>query len=734
MADDDADDLLDRVKRCYKEAREHQNSWREEARRDYDFYSGEQWDAESLSILQEQQRPAVVFNRLAPVVDAIVGFEINNRQETRFLPREMGDVQANETLTAAAEWVRDECDADTEESAMFRDAVVCGMGWGETRLTDEHNPEMDVVIERVDPLEMAWDPTAKKPNLTDARWLIRERFYTKDQFKSMFPGHSFDAEALKGWEDSLEDTAAGSSSRVGYQADNDNAKPDTREIRVWEYQWKESSTAYMAVNPVTGESEEMDKATLDGVVRNMPDLRYSKVRKTVVNRAFVAGGEVLEEGEGPDPERFTYVPVTGKYDRNRNLWYGVVRSLRDPQTWANKWLSQSMHILNTQAKGGVMAETSAVADRDEFEKSWTDSAAVTWVNPDAIKNGAIQAKPMAQFPAALDKLLELAIRSFPEVSGVNTEMMGMADRQQAGVLEYQRKQAAVTILAPLFDSLRRYRKISGRVLLHFITAYISDGRLIRIVGKESGDESYQPLNRTDDAKKYDVIVDQAATSPNEKERVFAILQQLLPMMKDMLTPDVMAVLLKYTPLPSGLLAQLQQMAQKPNPDAERMKQIQMRQEEAKAAKDEADAQATMMQGQNHQIDAALKLKELGIKEKELGIKEIELVDRADERAMNQQALMMPEQQQLMGQTNAVAEVGQLMAQALTMLDQRLGGALDGLQQQVGQIMQSVEDAKAMQSAPRQIVRGPDGRAVGVQVGGALRQITRGPDGRPIGIQ
>lgn len=612
MADDyDSDDLLEKVKDCWKEAREHQQTWRDEARKDYDFYAGEQWDQDALNMLAEQQRPAIVFNRVAPVVDAIVGFEINNRQEVRFIPRTRGDVRPNEILTAAAEWIRDESDADTEESTAFRDAVICGMGWCEVRLTDEANPDSDVCIERVDPLEMAWDPTARKPNLEDGRWVLREKFLTKDQFRAQFPDADIDVGALKDFEESLADSKSGVTERIAYQGRETDSVAH-RDIRVWEYQYKKSTYGWKVVNPVTGQTEEVDEDIYRQAVEmfDKEQLQAAKFRKNKVCRVFVAGGEIIQDGDAPDPEHFSYCAITGKYDRNRNLWYGVVRALRDPQEWANKWLSQSMHVLNTQAKGGVMAEKSAVPDVHEFEASWSSSDAVTWVNPGALSGQMIQPKPMAQFPTGLDRLLQLALQAFGEVSGVNQEMMGMADRQQAGVLEYQRKQAAITILAPLFDSLRRFRKMSGRVLLHFITNYISDGRLIRIVGKESGQEQYIPLVRQPDAVKYDVIVDQTASSPNEKERVWALWQGVFPFIKDMVSPPVMLKILESSPFPESVIEELRGLVEKPDPMAEQMKQTQLRQENAKAMKDEADAQSKMAQGQQSQIEAQVKGKEL----------------------------------------------------------------------------------------------------------------------------
>lgn len=51
-------------------------------------------------------------------------------------------------------------------------------------------------------------------------------------------------------------------------------------------------------------------------------------------------------------------------------------------------------------------------------------------------------------------------------------------------------------------------------------------------------------------------------------------------------------------------------------------------------------------------------------------------------------------------------------------------------QQMGQMLQEM---KAAMDAPREIVRGPDGKAAGVRINGAIRPIQRGPDGRVSGV-
>ena len=59
-----------------------------------------------------------------------------------------------EMLTAAGDWVRDQCQAEDEESDAFRDVLTAGMGWTDTLMDYDENPDGDVIIERRDPMLM----------------------------------------------------------------------------------------------------------------------------------------------------------------------------------------------------------------------------------------------------------------------------------------------------------------------------------------------------------------------------------------------------------------------------------------------------------------------------------------------------------------------------------------------------------------------------------------------------
>lgn len=566
----DTDGLFKRLKRWAIQDKEKTASWREGAREDFDFVAGDQWSEADKQVLRDQLRPIITMNRIDPIIDSVSGSEVANRQEVRYIPREQGDVQVNEVLTSAAQWFRDQCDAEDEESDAFRDTLICGMGWTETRLCYESDPDGEPKVERIDPLEMAWDGSATKRNLADASRVHHVRKIPLDEAKALVPGDFEDADYNASWWHGEDDEKPNHTDERPYDDGNESDADDAKLVTLVRTQWWEREPVYRVIDPTNPQADIklkedqfkdlQAKAKIAGA-----DLKFVKQYVRVYKQAYI-GAKVLEVGDAPCKEHFSFNCITGKRDRNKNAWYGLVRGMKDPQRWANKWLSQALHILNSSAKGGILAERGAFDNDADAEKSWAKQDAITWAKPGAVAGNRITPKAPSPMPVGFYQLMEFAISSIRDTSGVNIETLGMREATQAASLELQRKQSSMTILQPMFDSLRRYRKMQGRQMLYIIREFLSDGRLIRIVGKDQ--EQYVPLVRGADAVKYDVIVDDAPSSPNQKEATWNMLQQILPAVGKIIPPQTWMALLEYSPLPTSAQQKIKDSIQPKGPDGQ----------------------------------------------------------------------------------------------------------------------------------------------------------------------
>lgn len=579
----------------WKESRDHTRAWRMRAVESYDFVIGRQWTTEEIQALEEQQRPVVTFNRTAPTVDAVSGYEINGRQDVTFLPREPDDSGGAQVQTEAGKYFRQQCDAEDNESDAFHDLLTTGLGVVEHRMDYDENPEGMLAVDRVDPLEMAYDPAAAKRNLLDRRWDIRGKWWNKPVAEAMWPDHDFsEANNIQGdLEDTTEKEPLDREAAAFYKDTGIGEEYERKRGKVFilEYTWFENEKFTSAANPQTGKLEEVADADLKKInemlaERGMPALKSVKRTRRKFKRAFIHGRTTLEEDDAPCPDRFHYQFMTGKRDRNKNHWYGIVEQMKDPQRWANKWLSQTLHIMNSGVKGTTEFEEGAFERPDDIEKKIAKPGAM--IKIEAGYFDKVRVRPAMGLPPTTMNLTEFAIGSIRDATGVNVEVLGLANRDQPGVVEHSRKQSAMAILAPLFNSLRNYRKQAGRLTLYFIKEYMSDGRLIRIVGQ--GAAKYIPLTKQAGFDSYDVIVDESPSSPNQKEMVFGSLASVLPALMKQGVP-VPPELLDYVPgLPAQLVEKWKALLEKgPSPEQQAAGKLAEEEKRADINKTNADA-------------------------------------------------------------------------------------------------------------------------------------------------
>lgn len=628
------------ILKWYNESKDQTKKWREEAREMFDLRAGVQWTEKEEAELKEKRRLPIVMNRAGPFIDSVRGYAENNRKEMRFLPRENGDLLQTELLSEGVRWADDLCCANDEVLDAFEDMVICGMGWTETRM--DYKIDQDgrlITAERIDPFEMFWDIHATKRNLSDARYLLRARRYTREDAEKRWPKIKT---VVPVWDNEEDFKVHDATEAWKYINDYGDSHTGADTYLILQCQWFEDKTVYRVADPQSGKLVTFSEAKFEKLREGFDSMgiRYVKGTKRYYYQSWSTSEYILEEGLAPSQEGFTLKAMCGKRDRNSKMFYGMMRSLKDPQKFSNKFFSDIMYILATNRKGGAFVETDALVDPRKAEEDWAKPDVLIKLNPGGLDR--IRERDAGLFPTGLDRLMQYAIDAVQATSGVNPEMMGMADRAQAGILEEHRKEAGITILAPLFAAMHRHTRERGPVVADMLIKYIADGRLIRITGID-GQQAQQPLILPD-ALTYDVIVDEVSNTPNQRKEVVKTLVALAPLLQQTgtpLPPDIV----EYLPLPNTMIQKMKQAAAQPPPpdpkiELERMKleaqmeeakiraeldRMKLQNEQAKISQQGImEDQKNQIQAKEMQLDAALKQAELRLKAIELQIKEYEL--------------------------------------------------------------------------------------------------------------
>lgn len=609
--DDKAKEIFNKVQKALDDL----SDWRKKARESYDFYAGDQWTQEEQDAFKADFRPAIVYNKTARTVNAIIGLEANNRYDITYEPFEVDDGSKAQIFTETVKYLRDKTDAEDEESEMFEDCVISGYGFQYTTMDYVDEPDGMMVQRRVDPLMMAWDSDSTKKNLTDATWFAEIKRYSKKQLRAAFP--DVEIEALNPTTLDLDDMKNHSTDNRDYPVPG--ISPSSGKKAMYDvvcYQYFDMEDYYRI--EVQGQEQELTPEEFAAMKEQLDaaGVVYVKQARKIFKECVVCGDKVLSENI-LRTGAFGFKAITGLRVRNKNYFIGIVELMKDPQKWANKWLTQINYILSLNAKGGIMAEDGAFKDIGAAENDWANPSKIVTVNPN--KMDKIKPRHDVRYPDGLDRLLQYALGAVTEVTGVNSEMLGLTDRYQAGYLERERKQAGVNILSKFFDGMRLYRKLQGRLLAEFVRNYIPDGTMVRI--NEGPTKKYIPFTRDVAVIKYDIVVDQSPYSTNMKERTYQILKEVIPTMLQVGTP-IPPQVVKYLPIPTTLadewMAYIEQSQNDPAKENARkldeaQKAADVKETESKAMLNQAKAQAEGATGQVDLLKSKIDLQKTAVK-------------------------------------------------------------------------------------------------------------------------
>lgn len=501
---------LDMARKLFVSAMMVDRNFQKEAREDFAYRDGDQWTKEERAVLEEQLRPALTMNVIKSSVDLVMGINDDTRIRYKATPVDPTDGFLCEIVNKVDNWVTQNYDIDGEEDDAAESATICGRGFVgvDFEIDPKNLGHIRLVNVSIPIHEVKKDPTSRKKDLSDSqyifwdKWLNESDFIVrypklKNQFKDLISGNTMlmpDMVESKDSGISDYDTDVGSDTSDydrEFDAESFYDKSESM-IRVIHMEYWQHYERFYAFNPATGKQEEFNKEDLANLKKVYPlkfgrPFEYVTVMDKKVKWYQFVGDKVLFDGDSPIPfDGFSIVPCFAYSDVSKRTGnhFGIVRLMKDPQKEINKRWSQTLNLLNNQVQPGIIAEQDAFVDMNQAEQALKTPGEVAIAQSGSIAGKKFMVRDVPAFPSApmqLEQFSEVILR---KITGINPDLLGQdRGRQEPGVVIRLRQQQGLTLLKPLFTSIRMLRKGTYQRRLSIIMKYMPDDQILQILGE-----------------------------------------------------------------------------------------------------------------------------------------------------------------------------------------------------------------------------------------------------------
>lgn len=457
-----------------------QPPWRLQADIEADYVDGNQLDSKLLQRLREVGIPPAKENVVGPAIAAVCGYEAKTRTDWRVTPD--GDPQGQDVADALnyrLNQAERHSKADEAMSAAFRPQSSIGLGWVEVARSSDpfgYNKRCRYVHRN----EIYWDMRAKESDLSDAGWLLREKFVKKSRAKSAFPKHK---ELI---EDA--DSASGMGGYGGYVVEggmSTGLQPGINVNRAWttkEQSWYRRETNEVCIVELWyrrwvsvyvlklrgGRVVEFDAdnaAHQAAVMSGQGILEKTTVAR--VRRSYWLGPHCLDDAPSPHPHpHFQYVPFWGYREDMTGVPFGLVRDMVFPQDNLNSTIAKlrwGLAATRTERTKGAVAMSD-----DQFRRQVARPDADIVLDAEHFRSnpGArFEVKRDFQLNAQQFQLMADSRASIERVSGVTASMQGRQGTARSGLQEQTQLEQSQVSIADLMDNFKSGRAMVGELLL-----------------------------------------------------------------------------------------------------------------------------------------------------------------------------------------------------------------------------------------------------------------------------
>lgn len=461
---------------------EEQPNWRAVADKEMDYADGNQLDGELLAKQKELGIPPAVENLISPALRSLQGYESITRTDWRVTPNgEEEGKEVAEAINYKLNQAEKKSKADKACSNAFKAQITCGIGWVE--VARESDPfKYPYRCRAIHRNEIHWDMTSEEADLSDARWLRRQKWLRPERIAQVFPEHAELIYALgrdgANWYDSNINFDGGSDTRL------ENAWHHGRNSTIAEYRWYNRANRQMClielwyrrwvtvpvIKTPDGRVVEYDEDNLNhaiAVASGVATVIQANVSK--VRRSYWLGRHCLYDGESPYPHgHFPYVPFFGFKEDSTGVPFGYVRDMKYPQDSLNSGNSKlrwGMSVVRVERTKGAVDMTDA-----QLRKQ------VARPNSDIVLNAEHMNTPGARFQVIRDyqltnqhyQMLQDNRQTINRVSDITNGFMGHSGNATSGRQEQMQIEQSNQSLAVMMDNFRQARTLIGEQLMSLI--------------------------------------------------------------------------------------------------------------------------------------------------------------------------------------------------------------------------------------------------------------------------
>lgn len=514
-----------KFQRWMRMARDFESDWRKNNQQCFDYYDGKQWTIEEEAVIEERGQQPTVINTIAPTIEMVKAIEVGKRIDIQVVGREDSDCDKANLLTALLKQVFDQCDFEYYHSQAFHDCLIGGLGWIEVKMGEDTRGRDIVKVSHIGWEEMYIDPCCKKPDGSDARFMIHAKWVDRDVAKSLF-GDKADL-IDSHFDDDYEGQEYEAQFGLAQRGNNPYFDVKSQRCLICEcYYTLPEREEIEVLNERTGRYEKKE------VLKN-------KLHYVIFSDDIMLQGSAENDSANEDPtgiNLYPFVPVICS-KTHKGHPKGIVRQLIDLQDQINKLNSK---FLWTISSNRMIAEEDAVKDMDEAKEQFQRPDGMVVLNPGGLAKVRIDDKyrDLSYLSGHLNFLLATEQR----ISGVNDSMLGLGGtNERSGVMQATRIEQGASMQTSLMENLYFSKKRIAYIILQLIGKFYTDYRVVRITQPNGMTEQYEfnvvnrdangnvisVFNDIQDLLDYDVVLKKVPPFNSIRERMLMIFSEVL---------------------------------------------------------------------------------------------------------------------------------------------------------------------------------------------------------------